>query len=485
MPAHYEIEKKNLSEYVLPTFPLQFQQMPMRIIIVGAGIAGISTYLLLKKHILDDPSSNLKNNISITIYESHHLRIDNADNKKNRNTSFEELSSSTALVGGGLGIAPNGMRILRDLDEKLHDEILKRGFVVEHAILRSARGWNLGKIRWGDMREPEEFCVSIARHRLWECLRDAVGEDVIQYKKVAGVKNGMGGKSVVTFADGSADEEVDLVIGADGVKSIVRKAIFGDKYPPFYECVQGHPEKKNFQLTYSSRGLLGVGGFINAPPPPTVQQDKSMVFTFGPNGFFGYSASGDKETMWWSTCEGEDVPEKTKIDPEDMRDQLKNRHGNWKDPNIQEILDKADVGSIYPTWTTPLLPHWGTDGLVLVGDAAHALQPTSGQGSSQAMEDGMTYSLLLKKFLGQCSETGGNGELSVTDACNMASKAYFEIRGPRIANIVKRTQKVANQKKDLTFMQEMTVYFFIWLIDKFPLTIRELTSSSPSRQGLS
>src|SRR5215469_3626951 len=128
----------------------------MRIIIVGAGIAGISTYLLLKKYLLDDPSSNLKDHISITIYESHHSRIGNEDYEKHGCTSFEELSSSTALVGGGLSIAPNGMRILRDLDKKLHDEILKRGFVIEHAVLKSSRGWKLGKIRWGDMREPEE-----------------------------------------------------------------------------------------------------------------------------------------------------------------------------------------------------------------------------------------------------------------------------------------------------------------------------------------
>ena len=216
----------------------------MKIIIVGAGIAGVSTYLLLKKHLLDDPSSNLKDHISITIYESHHPRFDNAHDEKKGNTSFEELSSSTALVGGGLGIAPNGMRILRNLDEKLHDEILKRGFLIEHAVMKSARGWRLGKIRWGDMREPEEFCVSIARHRLWECLRDAVGEGVIQYKRVAAVKNGKDGKSVVTFADGSADEEAELVIGADGVKSTVRKAIFGDKYPPSYEYVQMRSPRK-------------------------------------------------------------------------------------------------------------------------------------------------------------------------------------------------------------------------------------------------
>ena len=211
----------------------------MRIIIIGAGVAGLSTYLLLKKHLIDDPSSTLKNHISITIYESHHSRTDAGEANKG-SSSLEELSSSTALVGGALGIAPNGMRALRNLDQKLHGEILAHGFIVKHAVFQSARGWTLGKIGWGDMREPEEFCVSIARHRLWECLRDAVGEGVIQYKRVAGVKTGKSGKPVVTFTDGSVEEEAELVIGADGVKSTVRKAIFGDKYPPFYECVQGN-----------------------------------------------------------------------------------------------------------------------------------------------------------------------------------------------------------------------------------------------------
>src|SRR4051794_17550463 len=102
-----------------------------------------------------------------------------------------------------------------------------------------------------------------------------------------------------------------------------------------------------------SRGLLGVGGFVKSPPLPDAQQHRSVVFTFGANGFFGYSPSGDGETMWWSTCEGNHIQEKTKIDPKDMREQLQRRHGSWKDPNIQGFLDKSNVGSIYPTSTTP------------------------------------------------------------------------------------------------------------------------------------
>lgn len=204
-----------------------------------------------------------------------------------------------------------------------------------------------------------------------------------------------------------------------------------------------------------------------------------MVFTFGPNGFFGYSASADKETMWWSTCEAA-MPEKTRIDPDDMRAQLQSRHCTWKDPVIQDILQKANVDSVYPTWTTPLLPHWGEKCLVLVGDSAHALQPTSGQGSSQALEDAKTLSLLLKHYLTK-AESGGDGAMTIHEACDEASKTYYKIRGPRVAKIVERTKMIANNKKDVSAVQEVTLYFFMWLLGTLPLSVGKLLFPSPSK----
>jgi 2-polyprenyl-6-methoxyphenol hydroxylase-like FAD-dependent oxidoreductase len=209
----------------------------MKIIIVGAGIAGLSTYLFLRKYCKDTTP------LDIIIYESH----DPSKKLDPANMTFGELSeSATAVIGGGIGLMPNGMRVLEALDEKIHDKARDGGFVCEKFVFRSARGWRLSTSPCGDQRgKPgfppgkEEFCVSMARHTVWKALIDEVEKDRIVYKKVVSVQkadSGSGKKASVTFENGDV-EEADLIIGADGVKSKVRKGIFGDEaaIEPLYE----------------------------------------------------------------------------------------------------------------------------------------------------------------------------------------------------------------------------------------------------------
>ena len=66
-------------------------------------------------------------------------------------------------------------------------------------------------------------------------FRDEVPDEVLVRKKITTVGRDPTGKPVLVFEDGS-EEQFDLLIGADGIKSVVKEAVVGDKYPPIYTC---------------------------------------------------------------------------------------------------------------------------------------------------------------------------------------------------------------------------------------------------------
>lgn len=221
----------------------------MKIIIVGGGIAGLSAYLHLRKHFLSNAEHD------ITIYESHRPRSTApssfTQSDPNQSINLNALSESTAIVGGGLGIAPNGMRVLRNLSLDLHDRVVAQGFSAEKFIFKGANGWILGMQSTSDKSvrsegESEEVCIASSRHGLWHTMRQYVvekyGDKVIKHGKVVRVNRNESRASqplqVCLFSEQGMEkvDYADLVIGADGVKSVVRRDIFDDneKYRPTY-----------------------------------------------------------------------------------------------------------------------------------------------------------------------------------------------------------------------------------------------------------
>ncbi|KAJ5795838.1 Monooxygenase FAD-binding [Penicillium psychrosexuale] len=109
---------------------------------------------------------------------------------------------------------------------------------------------------------------------------------------------------------------------------------------------------------------------------------------------------------------------------------------------LTRIIQFLHVGSMYPIWTLPL-PTWERDGVVLVGDAAHVLPSSSGQCSSQALEDVEAFVLFLAHYL----------RMNDVHRDKVASKAQ--------KNAIKaaaRQGKTQNSKLEMGIFKEYSVY---------------------------
>ncbi len=199
----------------------------MRIVIIGGGISGLSTYLFLQKLLASS------RNVSISIYESH------GSSKRSTNSDDSTDDQEPETIGAGLGVSPNGMRVLRHLDPEIHDAVAEQGYPVLRFNIRNARNWSLGSYPANGGKDIVEKTVMSSRQGVWHCLRKKVPDEAIITGKSVKMVERKENEKMVLILDARESEEVDFVIGADGVKSVVRKAVLGDgnvdSYTPSYE----------------------------------------------------------------------------------------------------------------------------------------------------------------------------------------------------------------------------------------------------------
>lgn len=406
----------------------------MKIIIIGSGIAGLSVYHFLRKH----------------LPETHTIKV------------YEAFPKSIRAVGGGLGLAPNGVRVLHALDPAIVNTKLlapSNSFHNEYYSFRNAYGKSLTRLYQGRSGRYGFPNTMTARAVIYSALEDNLPAGTVTHgKRVARINETESGVEV-HFEDGSV-ESADFVIGADGVRSIVRPAIVGEGYEAEY------------------RGLTGIGGFIPLDPLPEAfkasLQEDPIVMTFGRDGFFGYAPccslqEEHPQMMWWSTFSSETPPPRD-LPVEKVREQLLGRHEEWVSPDgskyIAEVIKLATNGErevlVLPTWITPHLPtfHTPSGRVVLIGDAAHAMPPDSGQGASLALEDSQTIALLLEHFLKV--EEGEQGALRRT------AEAFEEMRKGRAETVLKEAKKRGDRKKVVTWWEEWMRDWLIWGVGFIP-----------------
>ncbi|MGH3366576.1 MAG: FAD-dependent monooxygenase [Nocardioidaceae bacterium] len=283
---------------------------------------------------------------------------------------YEAYDNTAEGVGTFLTVASNGVDALRTLG--VAERVLADSIPTPAMRFHSARGSVLAEIPLGS---PFDATVSrtVKRSTLYEALRDeAMRADVpVHHGKrlVDAVETADG--VTAHFEDGST-ATADLLVGADGLRSRTRTIIDPDAPQARYV------------------GMLNVGGYaqgVDVDSEPGV-----MHMVFGRRSFFGYISHPTGDVWWFANPISHDEEHgrsMARLSQEQWREHLVEMFARDRSPAVALISATPDLRTGWSTFDFPTVPRWHTDRMVIVGDAAHATSPSSGQGASQAIEDAM------------------------------------------------------------------------------------------------
>ncbi|KAH7924021.1 FAD/NAD(P)-binding domain-containing protein [Leucogyrophana mollusca] len=390
----------------------------LEVIIAGGGIGGASAAIFL---------SSIEG-INVTVLE----------NRPGRSSSVD---------GGILMLGPNGMNVLKGLGVSAHLLTRSNGIPVHWLSMLDSAGGNIGKVPQGSTARYGFPSTMTTRWDILEVLLDEVEKRRIPIKwnsKVVGLEQMSDGAIVRWTEDGTEHEKkVDLLIGSDGIWSNVRTLM--------YKGLGLATPKPRYS------GLLGAGGFIDLASIPGfndyLNAERPVVMIQGRRGFIGLTLveKDARRIAWWSTYEAADRSrEEWQIPKDETFKELKRRFSDWAFP-VPQILEVAENATaeaplLWPISEVEGLPHWHNDGtVVLIGDAAHAMPPHSGQGASQALEDAAHLGHLLRQYM----SSSGEQEASLSDIRSVLS-TFQKAREGRVGGIIAEANRRGDQKRDMS-----------------------------------
>jgi 2-polyprenyl-6-methoxyphenol hydroxylase-like FAD-dependent oxidoreductase len=345
----------------------------MRVIVAGAGIGGLSAAAALRRA-----------GIEATVFDQ-----------------VDELGKT--LVGGGFHLWVNAIRALREigLDEAAHDA----GAPLTRTEFCSSRGRSIAHWSLTEIADSlGAFDVGIARQDLVSLLYGAIDQEHVtpSAKLVDFVEDGTG--VTARFADGR-EERGDVLVGADGLRSVIRAKLLGDAEPDYAGYVQWQTLLDGGAEMFPA----GVERITFGPGSRTVMHRVTGGRLFWACVLYGPAAGGGR--------------------PEGRKAKLLDYFSSWPDP-IPAAIEATPEEQIsgLPIYDRKPVDRWGTARVTLAGDAAHPMTTNTSQGGNQAIEDGV----LLARLLGGASDPGP------------ALRAYEQRRIERTTPLVKGSRWVAN-----------------------------------------
>lgn len=308
----------------------------MRIVVVGAGVGGLALARGLSAH-------------------GHEV-------------SVHERSGELRRGGAGISLYPNGSAAL----EALGVDVSAVGRRLDAMSVRTPEGRERSTVDLAALSANlGHACRQVPRRDLLETLAAGLGEKIVRFGQACASVTATPSGPVAAFADGES-VRADVVVGADGVRSVVRRELWGG----------------------SDVRETGWASWLALTPLPTALADGGAAFVAqAPGRMCSAIPAGDGLVQWWFDLPwGPGVPVLDSPVAE-----FRARFGDWTDPDVQAIVEHARDEDIAP------FPHvrggvrrgWGRGPVTLLGDAAHPFPPSTGQGANQTLEDVWALTLAL------------------------------------------------------------------------------------------
>jgi salicylate hydroxylase len=391
----------------------------MDIIILGGGIAGLTTALSLTKFA---PASSPPN---ITIFE---------------------IRPEPATIGGAVNLTPNALRLLSHLGAL--DEIRAKGYGAECLAVEVFDLYTNVKIAESSFKGPDGkglgdppfTALRITRGEALEGVLAAI-EKQPNIKLICGKKtiniNESDTSVTIDFEDGGS-ETADILIGCDGIHSVTRLKHVEPSRTAMYSGICNAfgfaPRRK---LTPSSSDY-----------EPTHFDVSGM--NFGRRGMLLTSFHDQaRESIYVGALM--QVPEiadrngwkAAGADAQKTRDEMLQRYSGAANPQIAHWIEDAEGLYLWPVFTLSKGGKWATDHVMLIGDSAHAMPP-QGESTGIVFEDGVLFARCLAKWMETRREEG----VPVKEAFD----AYESLRRARIDTAFDESQSVVKTVQDTPWL---------------------------------
>ncbi|NKZ02321.1 FAD-dependent monooxygenase [Actinomadura latina] len=284
-----------------------------------------------------------------------------------------EQATRIREVGAGIGLRPSTMDRFRQWG--VFDAIAKVSSPSDYFEILTATGDPIMKEAWPEIDTFGETTHLIHRGDFIEALMSVLPEGMVHLgHKLESIED-EGDRATLTFANG-ASVTADLVVGADGIKSVVREQLFSDRPPVFsgehaYRAVISKDDAQGLAVDDNLRMYIGRGTKVYFLPLRHRDQVSFDITALCPDGTWAPDITGD--------------------------DLLKCVEGF--DERIVDITCGLDLATVNCRAVYDIDPvdTWHSDSVVLVGDAAHSMLHHQGQGANSAILDAGALADSLKE----------------------------------------------------------------------------------------